>query len=139
MDRAGHDSAENGGKALGGPLQNVAPDPSNQEGMQVGGFFVRGEDDNEGHRVLRPEFGSNIHSGHAGHRNIQDQQVRLKRSDEFEGLPSIAGVANDLDVGLIFEEHGKPVPEEVLVICEYHSELQARDFVSRRHTGVRYS
>jgi signal transduction histidine kinase len=111
-----HDAAEEGCDLLGGlGLQKVAGRPGADRGQEVL-FRIRGREDDDfaGRRLItKPrECGEPVHSGH---RQVEQHDVRCKRSGGGERLLAVCGLAHHFE-SLLFEQRGKRISRQWVVV-----------------------
>ena len=53
---------------------------------------------------------------HLGHRHVHDDDVRVGLLDQRDGVEAVAGLAGDLQVGVVFENAPEPLADQRVIV-----------------------
>ena len=60
---------------------------------------------------------------HVRHQQVHQDHVGLEAAGHGHALGAVGGFADDLDVGLVVEEHAQPHPHDRVVVDDEHADL----------------
>jgi hypothetical protein len=69
-----------------------------------------------------------------GHADVHQDDVRAEALRLLDGLDAVAGLADDLDVGLDLDDEPEPLAHEGLVVCEQDADHCSTSSGSRART-----
>src|SRR6266404_7645380 len=88
--------------------------------------IIRRREDYRRHR-LRADLADDLEPRLAGHLNVEKDEIRLQLADCCDGIESVVGAADDLDVALVGEQILEPLSRETLVVGDqYPQQLPPR-------------
>ena len=83
----------------------------------------RDDDDGGGFLDIGPrEQSRGLDAVQVRHADVQQAHVRAQLARECDGLPSVGGLTDDLDVGLAGQDRGEPNADDALVIGDEHAD-----------------
>jgi len=54
-----------------------------------------------------------------GHRQVEEEDIRLQRARQLDGLGAVGGLAENLQVGLGFQQPAQPIPKNGMVVSDH--------------------
>src|ERR1700676_182771 len=104
------ESVSDGFKTAGGGIDGLGDevDGAESESLErgVGAFFRMSAEENDGQRSAAHDEAESFHAVHAGHLEIEGDDVGLELFDFFESESAVHGGADDLDGGVAGEDGG---------------------------------
>ena len=69
-------------------------------------------------RLLRSDLLSRFNAIELRHADVEYGDLRVMFGDQFDGLPAIAGLGDDLEVGLLLQQKAQTRPDDGVVVCK---------------------
>ena len=104
-------------------LEQVPPGAGLHQAQHAVLAVVAGEDQDFEVGVPAQQLPGELEPVHARHDGLGDDDVRVVLGDERKSLEAVAGLGDDLDVGLRVEQRPDPLPLDRVIVDEQDADL----------------
>ena len=121
--------------AVARPLRHVACRPGIQCGQRVVLVLGRGEHQDAGPGMQRPQFFEDGHAIEAGQRQVEQHQVGTVPTPEREQFLAPGRAGHDFQVSLPGERLGQPLQKDRVVVYQHQPDRGRRRASNKRRIG----